>query len=643
MKKNKVITRALIIFCLVFSISFLTGCYTGINPYGTDTSGIVDGGGGGSDGDDTDSGGDTSGGDTGGDNTSGDDGGDGGGAVNITAPTKAVIIGDIGAVNPDGISDGANVQDVELPPFTDDQGTEIDCNPLTVDGLPAWLSFNEQTRRLSVTGNPTPAELLSIIELIYSCAGESQVEFPYNDFDEDGMSDRFEYINSEIPFLVNDGYYRLNYNNYNLYRGSGLVNTGLVVPTVGLDHADPADAALDYDNDGSINLEEFLNGTNIFIAPSVIVNFAHNSLSLTDLQIGGDPNAQSPFAIFYLDYDGDGDLDLLTRNSAFGNISLVQSNGDGTYTNQGLLAIQGTPESVSIGDFNGDGLDDYVYSDTANVVIWVGLSNGNGTFNTNQVAAINLPDDLIVNDFDEDGNLDVITTDMAGMDFVLTCYSGNGDGTLDNNPTSVVIGSQMQIFLEGRSFGDYDQDGNLDVAILTSDMQGQNQDSVIILLGDGTGSFNVDSETGLGFFVSPRDIVSADIDADDDLDILVSAAPGFNGTLMVLENDGTGSFALVDSIDSGEDNLHGLIAADFDGDSDADVIGLSWNGQNSIVFENDSAGTFAVAGTLNNDDSPGTGVTAYDANADGTIDFANTLQNGVPFFPEYEFEYWLNQ
>jgi hypothetical protein len=101
------------------------------------------------------------------------------------------------------------------------------------------------------------------------------------------------------------------------------------------------------------------------------------SLSRTDYPTGTKPNGLTA-----ADFNGDGKLDLAIANSADNTVTILQGNGDGTFTAQPALATGAgsNPQLPTAGDFNGDGKLDLAVANFANNTVSVFLGNGDGTF-----------------------------------------------------------------------------------------------------------------------------------------------------------------------------------------------------------------------------------------------------------------------
>jgi hypothetical protein len=178
----------------------------------------------------------------------------------------------------------------------------------------------------------------------------------------------------------------------------------------------------------------------------------------------GTPVAGTPLAV--ADFNGDGVPDVLEQGT--GTLLVLLGNGDGTFqapvsTNSGA----GTFTAIAGGDVNGDGKADVLGVYNGNLLVYI--STGNGTFaaavpyfstnTSSQFSAITL------GDFNGDGKVDVAVSVsslsggqyQAGQEIVLL---GNGDGTFQAGKTSTGV-----IAPTSAVAGDFDNDGNLDLAI----------------------------------------------------------------------------------------------------------------------------------------------------------------------------------
>src|SRR5207253_1230605 len=120
-------------------------------------------------------------------------------------------------------------------------------------------------------------------------------------------------------------------------------------------------------------------------------------------------------------------------------ISVLLGNGDGTFRAPQTYATGVSFSSLSLGDFNRDGVPDLVAADNSSFypsqdTVFVLLGNGDGSFRTGQSYTIINPDNGIVDeigvavaDFNGDGNLDIGVSD--GVDGRVRAMLGNGDGT----------------------------------------------------------------------------------------------------------------------------------------------------------------------------------------------------------------------
>lgn len=132
--------------------------------------------------------------------------------------------------------------------------------------------------------------------------------------------------------------------------------------------------------------------------------------------------------------NGDGKVDLAVANSGNavgddGNVSILLGNGDGTFQAANNIAAGKNPFSIAVGDFNGDNRLDLVVANNSSNTVSVLLGNGDGTFQTHvdyATATGTGPNSVAVGDFNGDQRLDLTVTAPFNVVSVLL---GNGDGT----------------------------------------------------------------------------------------------------------------------------------------------------------------------------------------------------------------------
>ncbi len=212
------------------------------------------------------------------------------------------------------------------------------------------------------------------------------------------------------------------------------------------------------------------------------------------------------------DVNSDGRVDLVTANYGDNSVSVLLGNGDSTFATKTDYLVGSVPSSVALGDVNFDGRLDLVVANNNKVSILLG--NGNGTFAAKvDYAAETNPSFVVLNDLNSDGRLDLVTTNYYGVTVLL-----NNNGTFATK-TNYGIGSNVKSV----AVGDANSDGYLDLFATSFD-----DDSVSVLLGNGTGVFNPEKRLDFAVGDAPSSIALSDLDADGDLDFVTANYNGDN-------------------------------------------------------------------------------------------------------------------
>jgi hypothetical protein len=188
------------------------------------------------------------------------------------------------------------------------------------------------------------------------------------------------------------------------------------------------------------------------------------------------PAGTGPRSVAVGDFNGDGKLDLAVADYGYyGNgqtVSVLLGNGDGTFQAAQSFPAGTAPNSVAVGDFNGDGKPDLAVANLYSGTVSVLLGNGDGTFLPAVTDAAGVhPSSVAVGDFNGDGILDLAVAGYGGVRVLL----GNGNGTFQTTNFSYVPGSVSV------AVGRFNGDGFPDLAAANAA-----SNNVSILLNDAT-------------------------------------------------------------------------------------------------------------------------------------------------------------
>ena len=314
----------------------------------------------------------------------------------------------------------------------------------------------------------------------------------------------------------------------------------------------------------------------------------------------------------WADYDNDGDLDFYAnKRSATDRDKLWRNDGDGTFTEVGAQAgdiYDDLPtEGVAWGDYDDDGFVDlYVANyETASIDqdadLGIGTedflyhNNGDGTF-TDVTGRPLCGRGVVWADYDNDGDLDIYVSNYRLDPNLL--WRNDGDGTFTNTArdarvegygTQVAPGDVRFGHTIGSDFGDYDNDGDMDLYVsnLAHPRYIMFSDKSMLMNNRGGGTF-IDRfyGSGIDYCETSSDPSWADFDNDGDLDLYYTAVYEDVGSRLFRNTGNRFEDATSETGTSVEDGW-GTGWCDYDHDGDLDLAVGSGSGSGFRLMENE--------------------------------------------------------
>jgi hypothetical protein len=219
---------------------------------------------------------------------------------------------------------------------------------------------------------------------------------------------------------------------------------------------------------------------------------------------------------------------------------------------------------------------------------------------------------LLVADFNNDGIMDLADFDAVGT---VPIYLGAADGAFTY--ADLATNLYWPIFgANNATFGDFNGDGNLDVAY-DGYFKGNSSIGLDVSLGDGSGSFTTGWKEDENAVVN---VLAADFNRDGNLDLIA----GYSSYTYLYLGNGDGTFNLSQTLNFGPAVIR--LAGDFNGDGILDLVMVSDSRPTTIsvalgngdgTFQQPTPTTTYVGGC-----SFGPVMLVTDLNGDGKLDIA---------------------
>ena len=350
-----------------------------------------------------------------------------------------------------------------------------------------------------------------------------------------------------------------------------------VAPSMGVDDIGNGQgvSSIDFNNDGFTDIFLVNNGQPCRLFRN------DNGIGFTDVAATvGVNNSGNGRGNAIGDFNNDGLTDIVIGN--YSQSCILYRNDSTAFTNVTTAAgmnLTSWGGSINWFDYNADSrLDCYIGNDGIPTHANYLFENNDLSTFTEVAASVGLADDLstlstATADYDNDGDLDIFIGNQSGSPTGVL-FQNNG-GSFTN--VSVASGLETYSYTWGADWGDFDNDGDLDLYLANSNAGNQ------CFVNNGDGTFT-ESAAFLGI-ADPTSSFScgwADFDNDGDLDLYV--ANGSSGVDKLYRNDG-GTFTDVAATVGTNDMRHSNSTtwADFNNDGFLDLY-LSNNGSENRLY-----------------------------------------------------------
>ncbi|MDD5360952.1 MAG: FG-GAP-like repeat-containing protein [Ignavibacteria bacterium] len=287
------------------------------------------------------------------------------------------------------------------------------------------------------------------------------------------------------------------------------------------------------------------------------------------------------------DFNNDGFIDVAVGN--YNSPIILYKNLGTSFSDVSISSgvnLPGYGGSINWIDYNNDGKIDFLFANDGIPPHYNYLFRNNNLINfTNVAYQSGLVDSLstlaiAAADYNNDGLIDFFVGSQSVQPAVGTgiLYKNNGDGTF----TDVTVSSGLVTFnyTWGAEWGDYNNDGYMDIALANTNFNSQ------VFRNNGDGTFTeVTDSLGISDCAQSYSTGWADVDNDGDLDLYF--ARGQNTADKLYRNNGNGTFTDISGTAGTNDLRHSSCISwgDYNNDGYLDLY-LNNNGTANRLYKN---------------------------------------------------------
>jgi hypothetical protein len=295
----------------------------------------------------------------------------------------------------------------------------------------------------------------------------------------------------------------------------------------------------------------------------------------------------NPAALATGDFDGDEALDLVVANFDSMSVSYLRGKKEAqdglSQERKNNVPVGLHPSALRTGDLDGDKILDLVVANSGtNTVTYLrGCQEGLSEARKQDFEVGISPIALATGDFDGNGSLDlaVVNTASFGEEIPgsVSYLPGGEGGPLLTSRVDIEIG----VLPKTLAIGDFDGDGLLDLAVVTTASFGENTPGTLNYLRGGEGGLSGERKNDLTVGLAPRALSAGDFDGDGSLDLVAanagsSTASLFSGSAAGLSDQGRRDLELPGSPQA-------LATRDLDADGALDLV-VANGGTNTLSY-----------------------------------------------------------